>query len=59
MKAVFFSLLALAASAIAGPVINARQLESEADQLDALMAVVQTHTANLSPYILALHCFSS
>lgn len=58
MKTAIFSLLALATSALAGPVVtesqlsprqlSPRQLESQADQLDTLLALVQTHTGNIS-----------
>ncbi|KAK4199255.1 hypothetical protein QBC40DRAFT_329395 [Triangularia verruculosa] len=53
MKTAFFSLFALATSVIAGPVVTEnqlapRQLESQADQLDTLLALVQTHTANIN-----------
>ncbi|KAK1782388.1 hypothetical protein QBC45DRAFT_368127 [Copromyces sp. CBS 386.78] len=49
MKAgIFFSFFALAASAFATPIIAERQLESQADQLDQLTALVRQHTANMN-----------
>jgi len=53
MKTAIFSLFALATSVLAGPVLTetqlvSRQLESQADQLDELLALVQTHTANIN-----------
>ncbi|KAK0671951.1 hypothetical protein QBC41DRAFT_244700 [Cercophora samala] len=53
MKTAIFSLFALATSVIAGPVVTEnqlapRQLESQADQLDTLLALVQTHTGNIN-----------
>ncbi|KAK4175093.1 hypothetical protein QBC36DRAFT_355641 [Triangularia setosa] len=53
MKTAIFSLISLATSVIAGPVVTEnqlapRQLESQADQLDTLLALVQTHTANIN-----------
>ncbi|KAK4665700.1 hypothetical protein QC763_403765 [Podospora pseudopauciseta] len=53
MKTAIFSLLALATSALAGPVVtesqlSPRQLEGQADQLDTLLALVQTHTGNIN-----------
>ncbi|KAK4165655.1 hypothetical protein QBC43DRAFT_208318 [Cladorrhinum sp. PSN259] len=55
MKSTFFALLALATAAFSTPILTteenklaSRQLESQADALDALLAVIQTHTANIN-----------
>ncbi|KAJ4417288.1 hypothetical protein N0V85_001912 [Neurospora sp. IMI 360204] len=49
MKAgIFFSFFALAASAFATPIIAERQIESQADQIDQLTALVRQHTANMN-----------
>ncbi|KAK3316585.1 hypothetical protein B0H66DRAFT_641409 [Apodospora peruviana] len=48
MKAIFVILSALAASVLATPVLSERQLETQADEIDKLIAVVQGHTANIN-----------
>ncbi|KAM7184604.1 hypothetical protein V8F33_012894 [Rhypophila sp. PSN 637] len=48
MKAFFVILSALAASVLATPVISERQLETQADEIDKLTAVVLQHTANIN-----------
>ena len=48
MKAIFVILSALAASVLATPVLSERQLETQADEIDKLTAVVLKHTANIS-----------
>ena len=48
MKAVFFALFSLAASALATPIIAERQLESQADEIDQLTELIKVHTANIS-----------
>ncbi|KAM7201576.1 hypothetical protein V8F20_004804 [Naviculisporaceae sp. PSN 640] len=48
MKAIFVVLTALAASVFASPVISERQLETQADEIDKLTAVVLQHTANIN-----------
>lgn len=48
MKAIFFAVLAFAASSLAGPIVAERQLETQADALDSLLAKVQGFTANIS-----------
>jgi len=55
MKSIFFALLALASTALTTPILTSeetklasRQLESQADILDNLLSVIQTHTANIS-----------
>ncbi|KAK4461960.1 hypothetical protein QBC42DRAFT_251970 [Cladorrhinum samala] len=55
MKSIFFALLALASTALTTPILTSeetklasRQLESQADILDNLLSVIQTHTANIN-----------
>ncbi|KAK3292370.1 uncharacterized protein B0H64DRAFT_435137 [Chaetomium fimeti] len=48
MKASFFTLLTIAASALATPLLAPRQLESQAAQLDQLTELVRAHTANIN-----------
>lgn len=48
MKVIFVTLLALAASAFASPVVSERQLDSQATEIDSLMAKIQGHTASIS-----------
>ncbi|KAK3381965.1 hypothetical protein B0H63DRAFT_546713 [Podospora didyma] len=48
MKAIFAILFALAASAIATPVISERQVETEASEIDKLTDIVKGYTANLN-----------
>ncbi|KAK3942652.1 hypothetical protein QBC46DRAFT_425795 [Diplogelasinospora grovesii] len=48
MKAAFFALFAFAASGLATPVISQRQVDSQASEIDKLMAAVQSHTANIN-----------
>lgn len=48
MKAIFVVLTALAASVFASPVLSERQLETQADEIDKLTAIVLQHTANIS-----------
>jgi len=48
MKAVFFALFAFATSALAGPVIAERQLDSQADEIDKLFSQIQGYTASIS-----------
>lgn len=52
MKAVFFALFSLAASALATPIIAERQLEAQADELDQLTELIKVHTANISTPLL-------
>jgi hypothetical protein len=48
MKAVFFAVFAFAASALAGPIIAERQLDSQADEIDKLFSQIQGYTASIS-----------
>jgi hypothetical protein len=48
MKAIFFALFSLAASALATPIIAERQLEAQADEIDQLTELIKVHTANIS-----------
>ena len=48
MKAVFVTVFAFAASALAGPIIAERQLDTQADQIDALFTQIQGYTASIS-----------
>jgi hypothetical protein len=49
MKAAFFALFTLAASALASPLLaDKRQLETQADEIDKLTELVKVHTANIS-----------
>lgn len=55
MKSIIFTLLALASTALTTPILtseeaklSSRQLESQADVLDTLLSVIQTHTANIN-----------
>ncbi|KAK4225753.1 hypothetical protein QBC38DRAFT_253216 [Podospora fimiseda] len=54
MKSIFFALLALATAAFSTPILTeenklaSRQYESQADALDTLLSVIQTHTANIN-----------
>ncbi|KAK3303180.1 uncharacterized protein B0T15DRAFT_438497 [Chaetomium strumarium] len=48
MKAIFFTLFSLAASALATPLLAQRQLETQADEIDRLTELVMSHTANIN-----------
>jgi hypothetical protein len=48
MKAVFFAVFAFAASALAGPVVTERQLDTQAAEIDQLFAQIQGYTATIS-----------
>lgn len=48
MKAAFFALFAFATSALAGPIIAERQLDSQAAEIDKLFSQIQGYTASIS-----------
>ncbi|KAK1767859.1 hypothetical protein QBC33DRAFT_619334 [Phialemonium atrogriseum] len=48
MKAILFAVFAFAASTLATPIVAERQLDSQADELDSLIAQVQGYTANIN-----------
>ncbi|KAK0644178.1 hypothetical protein B0T16DRAFT_438345 [Cercophora newfieldiana] len=48
MKAVFFAIVAFAVSALANPVLSARQLDAESAEIDKLTAIITQHTANIN-----------
>lgn len=48
MKAVLVTLLALAASALAGPIIAERQLDTQASAIDSLTEQIKGYTASIS-----------
>ncbi|OIW24657.1 hypothetical protein CONLIGDRAFT_673772 [Coniochaeta ligniaria NRRL 30616] len=48
MKAVFFAVFAFAASALAGPLIAERQLDTQADEIDKLFSQIQGYTASIN-----------
>ncbi|KAK4236007.1 hypothetical protein C8A03DRAFT_45929 [Achaetomium macrosporum] len=54
MKAVFFTLFSLAASALATPLLAQRQLETQADEIDRLTELVMSHTANINKTVAAV-----
>lgn len=50
MKVILFAVFAFAASTLATPIVAERQLDSQADELDSLIAQVQGYTANISKF---------
>lgn len=48
MKAAFFAIFAFAASALAGPVLSERQLDTQADEIDKLFSQISGYTASIS-----------
>lgn len=48
MKAVLFAVFAFATSALAGPIIAERQLDTQADEIDKLFTQIQGYTASIS-----------
>lgn len=51
MKAAFFALFAFAATALATPIVSARQetdVDAEAAEIDKLTQLISTHTANIN-----------
>lgn len=47
MKAIFTAVIALAATVVAGPIV-ARQVETQADEIDVLFEKISEHTANIN-----------
>lgn len=47
MKAIFTAVIALAATVVAGPIV-ARQVETQADEVDMLFDIISEHTANIN-----------
>ena len=54
MKAVLVTLLALAASALAGPIIADRQLDTQASAIDSLTEQIKGYTASISKALVQL-----